>query len=62
MSSSGSSSFAFSRTSRVALPAGPSFHIPGLAVDEINDFVAKMMRRLQDVVRDLERPESERAL
>lgn len=44
------------------LPAGPSFHIPGLAVDEINDFVAKMMRRLQDVVRDLERPESERAL
>jgi uncharacterized coiled-coil protein SlyX len=44
------------------LPASPSIQIPGLAIDEINDFVAKMMRRLQDLVRDLESQQSERAL
>jgi hypothetical protein len=44
------------------LPPSLSFQIPGRAVDAINDFVAKMMRRLQDLVRDLENQQSERAL
>ena len=43
-------------------PTSPSVQIPGPAIDEINDFIAKMMRRLQDLVRDLENQPSERAL
>jgi hypothetical protein len=43
-------------------PDSLSIQIPGLAIDEINDFIAKMMRRLQDLVRDLENQQSERAL
>jgi HAMP domain-containing protein len=45
-----------------ARPGSPSIEIPGLAIDEINDFVAKMMRRLQDLVRDLENQSSQREL
>jgi HAMP domain-containing protein len=44
------------------LPGSPSIEIPGSAIDEINDFVAKMMRRLQDLVRDLENQSSQREL
>jgi hypothetical protein len=44
------------------LPSSPSTQIPGSAIDEINDFVAKMMRRLQDLVRDLENQSSQREL
>jgi hypothetical protein len=44
------------------LPSSPSIQIPGSAIDEINDFVAKMMRRLQDLVRDLKNQSSQREL
>lgn len=43
-------------------PAGPSFYIPGLEVDQITDFVTKLIRHLQDMVRDFKQEEAERAL
>jgi uncharacterized coiled-coil protein SlyX len=44
------------------LPANPSFHIPEAAVDEVTDFIAKLMRRLDDLVRDLKGDETKRWL
>jgi hypothetical protein len=44
------------------LPANPSTQFPGLALDEMNDFINKMIRSLQDLVRDLERQEAGQAL
>lgn len=35
------------------LPANPSTQFPALALDEMTDFINKMIRRLQDLVRDL---------
>ena len=43
------------------LPANPSTQFPGLALDEMNDF-AKMIRSLQDLVRDLKRQQAGQAL
>ncbi|MGH6827120.1 hypothetical protein [Methyloceanibacter sp.] len=40
------------------LPANPSTQFPGLALDEMTDFVNKMIRRLQDLVRDLKQHEA----
>ena len=44
------------------LPANPSTQFPGLALDEMNDFINKMIRSLQDLVRDLKRQEAGQAL
>ncbi len=44
------------------LPANPSTQFPGLALDEMNDFINKMIRSLQDLVRDLKRQEARQAL
>ena len=44
------------------LPANPSTQFPGLALDEMNDFINKMIRGLQDLVRDLKRQEAGQAL
>ncbi|HXE03892.1 MAG TPA: hypothetical protein VN518_04630 [Methyloceanibacter sp.] len=40
------------------LPANPSTQFPGLALGEMNDFINKMIRSLQDLVRDLKRQEA----
>ncbi len=40
----------------------PSIQLPGAALDEMNEFVDRLVRRLQDMVRDLKQRESERAL
>ncbi len=40
------------------LPANPSIQLPGLALNEMNDFINKMIRRLQDLVRDLKQQEA----
>ncbi|MGB6389695.1 MAG: hypothetical protein WBF11_06630 [Methyloceanibacter sp.] len=42
--------------------ARPSIRLPGAALDEMNEFVDRLVRRLQDMVRDLKQRESERAL
>jgi hypothetical protein len=44
------------------LAAKPSTQFPGLALDEMNDFINKMIRSLQDLVRDLKRQEAGQAL
>lgn len=44
------------------LPANPSTQFPGLALDEMTDFINKMIRRLQDLVHDLKQQEAEQAL
>lgn len=44
------------------LPANPSTQFPGLALDEMNHFIDKMIRSLQDLVRDLKQQESGQAL
>ena len=43
-------------------PANPSTQFPGLALDEMTDFVNKMIRRLQDLVHDLKQQEAGQAL
>jgi hypothetical protein len=40
------------------LPANPSAQFPGFALNEMNDFINKMIRRLQDLVRDLKQQEA----
>jgi hypothetical protein len=45
-----------------ARPVGPAIQIPGVSLDEMNALADKIMRRLQDMVRELKRQESERAL
>jgi len=45
-----------------ALPVGPSFQIPGVSLDDMNALADKIMRRLQDMVRELKQQESERTL
>lgn len=45
-----------------ALPVGPSIQIPGVSLDEMNALADKIMRRLQDMVRELKQQESERTL
>jgi hypothetical protein len=45
-----------------ARPVGPSIQIPGVNFDEMNALADKIMRRLQDMVRELKRQESERTL
>ena len=45
-----------------ARPVGPSIQIPGVNLDEMNALADKIMRRLQDMVRELKRQESERTL
>jgi hypothetical protein len=40
------------------LPANPSTQFPGLALNEMTDFVNKMIRRLQDLVHDLKQQEA----
>jgi len=44
------------------LPASPAFQLPQVALDEMTDFVNEMVRRLQDMVRDLKQPEAEKSL
>lgn len=44
------------------LPANPSTQFPGLALDEMSDFVNKMIRSLQDLVRELKQQEAGQAL
>jgi hypothetical protein len=44
------------------LPANPSTHFPGLALDEMNDFINKMIRSLHDLVRELKQQEAGQAL
>ena len=44
------------------LPANPSTQFPGLALDEMSDFINKMIRSLQDLVRDLKQQEAGQAL
>jgi hypothetical protein len=39
------------------VPANPYAQFPGLALDEMTDFINKMIRRLQDMVRDLKQQE-----
>ena len=36
--------------------------LPQVALDEMTDFVNEMVRRLQDMVRDLKQPEAEKSL
>jgi hypothetical protein len=43
-------------------PVGPSIQIPGVTLDEMNAWADKIMRRLQDMVRDLKQQDSERTL
>jgi hypothetical protein len=45
-----------------ARPGGPSIQIPGVNLDEMNALADKIMRRLQDMVRELKRQDSERML
>jgi hypothetical protein len=45
-----------------SLPANPATQFPGLALDEMSDFVNKMIRSLQDLVRDLKQQEAGQAL
>jgi len=44
------------------LPANPSTQFPALALDEMTDFINKMIRRLQDLVRDLKQQDDGQAL
>ena len=44
------------------LPANPSTQFPALALDEMTDFINKMIRRLQDLVRDLKQQGDGQAL
>jgi hypothetical protein len=44
------------------MPANPSTQFPGLALDEMNDFISKMIRSLQDLVHDLKQQEAGQAL
>jgi hypothetical protein len=39
------------------VPANPYAQFPGLALDEMTDFINKMIRRLQEMVRDLKQQE-----
>ena len=39
------------------VPTNPYAQFPGLALDEMTDFIDKMIRRLQDMVRDLKQQE-----
>jgi len=43
-------------------PENPSAQFPELALDEMTDFINKMIRRLQDMVRDLKQQEAGQAL
>jgi len=45
-----------------ARPVGPSIQIPGVNLDEMNALADKIMRRLQGMVRELKRQDSERTL
>jgi hypothetical protein len=45
-----------------ARPVGPAIQIPGVSLDGMNALADKIMRRLQDMVRELKRQESERTL
>jgi hypothetical protein len=45
-----------------ARPVGPAIQIPGVSLDEMNALADKIMRRLQDMVRELKQQESERML
>ena len=44
------------------LPANPAAQFPGLALDEMTGFINKMIRSLQDLVRDLKQQEAGQAL
>jgi hypothetical protein len=44
------------------LPANPSTQFPRLALDEMTDFINKIIRRLQDLVHDLKQQEAGQAL
>jgi hypothetical protein len=44
------------------LPANPSTQFPALTLDEMTDFINKMIRRLQDLVRDLKQQDDGQAL
>lgn len=44
------------------LPANPSTQFPALALDEMTDFINKMIRHLQDLVRDLKQQDDGQAL
>lgn len=44
------------------VPANPYAQFPGLALDEMTDFINEMIRRLQDMVRDLKQEEVGQAL
>jgi len=43
-------------------PANPSTQFPNLALDEMTDFINKMIHRLQDMVRDLKQPDQGQVL
>src|SRR5262249_41540515 len=44
------------------LPGNPSAQFPNLALDEMADFINKMIRRLQDLVQDLKQQDQSQAL
>ena len=44
------------------LAVGPTLQLPGSALDEVSKFVDKLIRHLQDMVRELKQHETERAL
>ena len=44
------------------LPGNSSAQFPNLALDEMTDFINKMIRRLQDLVRDLKQQDQSQAL
>ena len=44
------------------LPANPSTQFPEHALDEMNDFINNMIRRLQEMVQDLKQEEAGQAL
>jgi hypothetical protein len=46
----------------IPLPAHPSTQFPNLALDEMTDFINKIIRRLQDLVGNLKQPDQGQAL
>jgi hypothetical protein len=45
-----------------SLPANPSTQFPALALDKMTDFINEIIRRLQDLVRDLKQQDDGQAL
>jgi hypothetical protein len=48
--------------SHAVQPHAPESLVPERAVDEFSEFITKLIRRLQEMARDLQRDQSERAL